>query len=480
MPGINNPFRKLPSVSQLLDSPQLRALVNSANHNVVVSGVRTFLDRVRDELATAAEGAHIPTPHELAESIASWISGEEKPPLQPVINATGVLLHTGLGRAPLAQEAINEMALMARGYASVEVDLKSGKRSQRDVAVKRLLRELTGAASATVVNNNAAATMLTLSALASGKEVIVSRGELVEIGGSYRLPDVMQCSGARLREVGTTNKTRIEDYESAIGEETGAILRVHPSNFRVVGFTESVSLAALVKLGRKHGLPVIDDVGSGALIDFADFGLRDEPIVRESIETGASLVLFSGDKLVGGPQCGIIVGDDALVEKVKRHPMTRAVRVDKVTLAGLAATLRLYRDKEKAKDAIPLLAMLSTPVENLRLRAERIASQLSGQSLFASVTTELGQATLGGGSLPDQFLPAWCVVLRPASHTVDELAAMLRTANRPIFGRIRNDQLILDLRAVDPRDDTAIVDVISGLVPQKQAPQEARVVDPVG
>ena len=255
---------------------------------------------------------------------------------------------------------------------------------------------------------------------------------------------------------------------------------MHPSNFRVVGFTESVSLAALVKLGRKHGLPVIDDVGSGALIDFAEFGLRDEPIVRESIETGASLVLFSGDKLVGGPQCGIIVGDDALVEKVKRHPMTRAVRVDKVTLAGLAATLRLYRDKEKAKDAIPLLAMLSTPVENLRLRAERIASQLSGQSLFASVTTELGQATLGGGSLPDQFLPAWCVVLRPASHTVDELATMLRTANRPIFGRIRNDQLILDLRAVDPRDDTAIVDVISGLVPQKQAPQEPRVVDPVG
>lgn len=463
MPGLNNPFRRLPSVNQLLDSPQLKALVDSANHNVVVSGVRTFLDRVRDELSSAAEGAHVPTPTELAETIASWISREEKPPLQPVINATGVILHTGLGRSPLADEAIAEMSAMAAGYASVEIDLRSGKRGQRDVAVKRLLRELTGAASATVVNNNAAATMLTLSALASGKEVIVSRGELVEIGGSYRLPDVMECSGAKLREVGTTNKTRLRDYESAINENTGAILRVHPSNFRIVGFTETVTLAELVKLGRKHNLPVIDDVGSGALIDYSEFGLNDEPVVQESIETGANIVLFSGDKLVGGPQAGIIVGDEALVEKIKKHPMTRAMRVDKITLAGLAATLRLYRDPARARDSIPLLAFLSTPIENLQLRAERLATQLATAEALLSATAVEGNATLGGGSLPTQYIPTWCLSLTPNKLSVDQLAASLRTATPPIFGRIQNDQLLLDLRAVHPRYDIAIVDVITEL-----------------
>lgn len=463
MPNLNNPFRKLPSVSQLLDSPQLKALVNSANHNVVVSGVRTFLDRVRDELSSAAEGAHIPTPTELAETIASWISQEENPPLQPVINATGVILHTGLGRSPLANEAIAEMNVMAVGYASVEVDLKSGKRGQRDVAVKRLLRELTGAGSATVVNNNAAATMLTLSALATGKEVIVSRGELVEIGGSYRLPDVMECSGAKLREVGTTNKTHLRDYESAINENTGALLRVHPSNYRIVGFTEAVSLSELVKLGKKHHLPVIDDVGSGALIDFAEFGLHDEPVVQRSIAAGANIVLFSGDKLVGGPQAGIIVGDDALVEKIKQHPMARAMRVDKLTLAGLAATLRLYRDPARARESIPLLSFLSTPVENLRLRAERLATQLAIAPVLLSARAIEGNATLGGGSLPTQFIPTWCIALTPRDHSVDQFAALLRTASPAIFGRIQNDQLLLDLRAVHPRYDVTVVDVISGL-----------------
>ncbi len=460
MPNVTNPFRGLPSVNQLLESPPLKSLVNSANHNMVVGGVRTFLDRLRTQISSAAEDVHIPTPQELAEKIASWISTEDQPVLRQVINATGVILHTGLGRAPLADEAIGEMNTVARGYASLEIDLKSGKRSQRDLAVRRLICEMTGAASATVVNNNAAATMLTLSAIGAGKEVIVSRGQLVEIGGSYRLPDVMECSGARLREIGTTNKTHLSDYENAINENTGAILRVHPSNFRVVGFTYDVPLPDLVKLGHKHRLPVIDDVGSGALIDFSQFGLTDEPIVFDSIEQGASVVLFSGDKLVGGPQCGIIAGDSEWIEKIKKHPMTRAMRVDKLTLAALAATLRLYRDPEAARQKIPLLLMLSTSLDNLKLRAERLAAQIQGGPLVQSAQPVESTSTLGGGSLPTQYLPTWCVAIEPRDITVDEFARQLRTGTPAIFGRIQNDQLLLDLRTILPRHDVTITDKI--------------------
>ncbi len=463
MPNVTNPFRGLPSVNQLLESPQLKALVDSANHNMVVGGVRTFLDRLRDQISSATDEVQIPSAHELAEKIATWISGEEQPCLRPVINATGVILHTGLGRAPLADEAIGEMNMMASGYASVEVDLKTGKRSQRDLAVKKILCELTGAPSATVVNNNAAATMLTLSAMAEGKQVIVSRGQLVEIGGSYRLPDVMECSRAHLKEVGTTNKTRLSDYANAINENTGAILRVHPSNFRIVGFTDSVSLPDLVKLARKHNLPVIDDVGSGALVDFEEFGLQDEPLVRDSIRQGADVVLFSGDKLVGGPQCGVIVGQDRWIQKIKKHPMTRAMRVDKLTLAALAATLRLYRDPAKARQSIPLLLMLSTTEENLELRAERLAHQIATCDLVQSATPMKSTSTLGGGTLPAQYLPTWCVAILPRGITVDELSHRLRTATPAIFGRISNGQLLLDLRTVMPRHDVSLAETFTRL-----------------
>ncbi|MDG2013798.1 MAG: L-seryl-tRNA(Sec) selenium transferase [Pirellulaceae bacterium] len=463
MPNVSNPFRGLPSVNQLLESPQLKTLVDSANHNVVVGGVRTFLDHLREQISAATEEVQIPTPQELAEKIASWISGEEKPHLRSVINATGVILHTGLGRAPLADEAINEITAMAQGYASVEIDLTTGKRSQRDLAVKKLLCQLTGAPSATVVNNNAAATMLALSAMATGKEVIVSRGQLVEIGGSYRLPDVMECSRAKLKEVGTTNKTRLSDYESAINENTGAILRVHPSNYRVVGFTESVPLEDLVKLARKHNIPVIDDVGSGALVDFAAYGLDDEPLVCESVQQGADVVLFSGDKLVGGPQCGIVVGQDHWIQKIKKHPMTRAMRVDKMTLAALAATLRMYRDPDSANRKIPLLAMLSTSEANLKLRAARLAEQIASAQTVESATPVAGSSTLGGGTLPEQYLATWCVGIKPAGLSVDEFSQKLRVGTPSIFGRINQDQLLLDLRTVLPKYDVALVDAITGL-----------------
>ncbi len=366
-----NPFRNLPSVNQLLESEPLKKMVESVNHRVVVSRVRSFLDDLRVQVNQATEDVHIPTPNEIAERIAKWMQSDEVPSLRPVINATGILLHTGLGRAPLSEVAIQAVQQTAGGYSSVEIDLTTGGRGQRIRAVEKLLCELTGAEAVAVVNNNAAATMITLSAIAGGKEVVVSRGQLIEIGGSYRLPEVMQCSGAKLKEIGTTNKTRIADYAGAINENTGALLRVHPSNFEVVGFTESVSIQDIVKVGHGKNLPVIDDVGSGALIDFAKYGLRDEPVVSESVNAGADIVLFSGDKLVGGPQCGIIVGRRKYVDRILASPLMRAMRVGKLTLTALYATLRLYRNPQQAEQAIPLLRMLSTTLENLKLRARK-------------------------------------------------------------------------------------------------------------
>ena len=459
MPNVPNPFRNLPSVSHLMDSPQLKALVESASHNVVVNGVRSFLDKMREQVSQAAASANfsIPSAIELAARIADWIRTDDSPKLRPVINATGILLHTGLGRSPLADEAIQSIAAIAGGYASVEIDLESGERGHRTDAVRKLLCELTGAASATVVNNNAAATMLTLAAIAAGGEVICSRGQLVEIGGSYRLPDVMECSGAKLREAGTTNKTRLSDYEKAIGDQTKALLKVHPSNYRIVGFTESVELEALVALGRRKNLPVIDDVGSGAMIDFSRYGLKDEPVVKDSIAAGADLVLFSGDKLVGGPQCGIIVGRSDLIERIERHPLMRAFRVDKLCLAALVATLRLYRDVSLAEQKIPLLTMLSTPIENLKFRAEKIASQLRGISGLGSIEVRSGSSLLGGGTVPAQEVPSMQIAIEPSGQTVDQLATRLRTGEPALIGRIQENRLTLDLRTIAPKFDTLVV-----------------------
>lgn len=469
MPTIPNPLRHLPSVSQLMDSPQLKSLVESASHNVVVDGVRSFLDKMREQVsqATSAANISIPSAAELAAKIAEWIRSDDAPKLRPVINGTGILLHTGLGRSPLAEEAIQAIAAIAGGYASVEIDLPSGERGNRADAVRKQLCELTGAAAGTVVNNNAAATMLTLAAIAGGGEVICSRGQLVEIGGSYRLPDVMQCSGAILREVGTTNKTHLSDYERAIGENTRAILKVHPSNYRIVGFTESVELADLVRLGRQRNLPVIDDVGSGALIDLTRYGFRDEPIVRESLSSGADLVLFSGDKLVGGPQCGIIVGRKDLIERIEQHPLMRAFRVGKLTLAALAATLRLYRDTGLAEQQIPLLAMLATSLENLKFRAEKLALQLRGIGSIASVELQQRSCLLGGGSMPVQEIPSYQVVVEPAGMSVSQVAERLRTGEPALIGRIQDDRLFIDLRTIAPKYDTQVVRAFQNLAEAK-------------
>ena len=457
-----NLLRNLPSVNELLESPQLKGLVSKLSHNTVVARVRSFLDDLRSEVQTAAAEIKLPSVSELAEKIAQRILVGDEPPLRPVINATGVLLHTGLGRAPLADEAIAAMAAVARDYASVELDLASGRRSQRVVAVEGLLTELTGAEAAMVVNNNAGATMLALAAVAAGREVIVSRGQLIEIGGSYRLPDVMATSGAALREVGTTNRTRIDDYARAISERTAALLLVHPSNFVVAGFAESVTLTELVQLGHERHLCVIHDIGSGALVDFAQFGCTGEPVAAASVKQGADLVLFSGDKLLGGPQCGVIVGRQSLVDQITGHPLTRALRVDKLTLAALAATLRLYRDPVMARRSVPLLQLLSTSIENLKGRAERLAPQMAGGAIKAAEAVE-DVTYLGGGSVPTQQLRTWCVALTSEGMSVDRLATRLRTGRPSVVGRVHDERLYLDLRSVFPRQDIDLVAAVRAL-----------------
>jgi len=473
-----NIFRNIPSVNQLLESPQLKKLVENVNHQVVVDGVRTFIDDLKDTITTASDEIEIPTPSEMADKIADWLKVEQREYLRPVINGTGIILHTGLGRAPLAKSAIAATAQIASGYASVEVDLTDGQRGQRVKAVEKLLCELTGAEAAVVVNNNAAATMIALATVATGKEVIVSRGQLIEIGGSYRLPDVMQCSGCKLKEVGTTNKTHAADYSSAIGEETGAILKVHPSNFEVVGFTKTVSAKELVSIAHAHDLPMIDDVGSGALIDFAKFGLSDEPVVRDSIKDGADIVLFSGDKLIGGPQCGIIIGKRKYIDQILNNALMRAMRVDKMTLAALAATLRLYRNEETVEQEVPILRMLSMPEANLKLRAEKVAQQIQGKGWLEVCEVTEAQSMLGGGSLPTQKIPTWCVAIRPQTSSVNRIAQRLRSSTPAVIGRVQKDTLLIDMRTVLPEQDMILVELLDALNEQDDTASEDASNDP--
>jgi L-seryl-tRNA(Ser) seleniumtransferase len=468
-----NVLRNIPSVNELLENPTLQRLVQRANRNVVVHGVREFLDNLRAEVQSATADIKLPTAGELAERIAHWILHEDRVPLRPVINATGILLHTGLGRAPLAEEALAAVVELGRDYASLEIDLESGARSQRNDAVQRLLQQLTGAEAAAVVNNNAGATLITLAALAADREVIVSRGELVEIGGSYRLPEVMRVSGARLREVGTTNKTRVDDYRAAIGDQTAALMHVHPSNYVIQGFTESTPLSELVALADHHNLIVIDDIGSGAVWDFSRYGVLGEPQPQESIRAGADVVLMSGDKLLGGPQCGIILGKRTWIEQITGHPLARALRVDKMTLAALAATLRLFQDPQRAEQAIPLLTLLSTPEENLKNRAERLAPQLAAADAIADAVAVPEHTFLGGGSLPNQAIPTWCVALTAARETVDALAARLRRGTPAVCGRVQENRLLLDLRTVFARQDRGLVQAVQALSATPNAAPES-------
>jgi L-seryl-tRNA(Ser) seleniumtransferase len=456
----NNPFRNLPSVNEVLAALALQALEREQAHEVIVAAVRQELDELRRRVSQGEAVDGQARADAVAGRVVERLGRELRPKLRKVINATGILLHTNLGRAPVAEEAARAAYEAARGYLNLELDLETGKRSSRQAAIRDWLCRLTGAESATAVNNNAAATVIALRALALGKEVVLSRGQLIEIGGSFRIPEIMAVSGATLREVGTTNITRLADYERAIGPNTAALMRIHPSNYRVAGFTKSVSLEDLVALGKKHHLPVLDDIGSGALLDFGRFGFQGEPVARASIAAGADLVLFSGDKLLGGPQAGILAGRKDLVQRVEKDPLMRAFRLDKMTLASLEATLRLYLNEPAALREVPGLRMLGTPLSALRQRAEALAVRLRAVEGVAAVRVSEDVAYVGGGSLPDQALKTCVLEVQARDRSDAELAQRLRTGTPAVMGRLRDGQLVLDVRTVFPEQETELVEAL--------------------
>ena len=488
----NELLRRLPKIDEVLKEGSLIVLSEQKGSLLVTEAVRSVISDMRrsildiDEerlsvLDAAADGALTGSnesktalasffsqfePANVAARVAARLAEDEELNLYPVINATGTILHTNLGRSPLCAEAVENVAKVSRGYSDLEYNVEKGARGSRHDLVGELIAELTGAEDAMVVNNNAAATMIVLAAMGEGKEIIVSRGELVEIGGAFRIPDIMAQSGAFLMEVGTSNKTKISDYEKAIMTremlaeepwkndprgtkrfETGALMKVHKSNYDILGFTEEVSLEEMVSLGRKHDLPVIFDMGNGLMLDMSEYGLR-EPNVPASLSTGIDVMLFSGDKLLGGPQAGIIVGKKKYISRMKKHPLARAMRVDKMTFAALEATLAKYKDPKIALRDIPVLRMISSSDSEMRSKAERLAAEIAGENEALRLETVRVEDQIGGGSAPMVRLPGWAVAVRDGSKSADSIERRLRKARVPVIARIHNDMLLLCVRTV--------------------------------
>jgi L-seryl-tRNA(Ser) seleniumtransferase len=446
-----------PSLDKLLDSVGMRGLAELHGRAVVTAAARQWLERWR--LAQPALAFDVVV---FEADCQAQLSREAQATLRPVFNLTGTVLHTNLGRAPMAPEAIEAVAAVMRGASNLEYDLAAGARGDRDDAVDGLLKELTGAEAATAVNNNAAAVLLVLAALADRKEVPVSRGELVEIGGAFRIPDIMRRAGARLVEVGTTNRTHLRDFEAAFGPRTALVMKVHASNYALQGFTASAPVAELAALCKSHGLPFIEDLGSGTLVDLTRWGLPAEPTPAQSIAAGVNVVTFSGDKLLGGPQAGLIVGDKALIQKIKKHPLKRSLRLDKMTLAALEATLKLYRDPERLAQRLPALRLLTRAETQIRQQAERLlpaVAQALGERYRLQVLPCRSQ--IGSGSLPVDRLPSACIAIgsptssKRAGRLPERLAAALRTLPVPVIGRIEEGQLRLDLRCLDGEEAEA-------------------------
>jgi L-seryl-tRNA(Ser) seleniumtransferase len=452
-------LRRLPAVDELLRQPVIAEAVGTFPRSLVVRAVRNVLDRIRRAiLSDQSSGVSRLDEAALIQEILAEAEGLAAYTLQRVVNGTGIIVHTNLGRSLLCQEALERLQLIGSGYSNLEYDLEAGSRGSRYVHAEAILREITGAEGALVANNNAGAVLLVLNTLAQGREVVVSRGELVEIGGSFRIPDVMTRSGARLREVGCTNRTHLEDYRAAIGPETALLLKVHASNYQISGFTAEVDLATLVALGRAHNLPVMDDLGSGCFVDLSRFGLRGEPLVQDSVRSGADVITFSGDKLLGGPQAGIILGRKEIVERLRKSPLTRALRVDKFTLAALEATLRLYRDEETAVRAIPTLRMIAIEVEILATRAQSLADRIRmAVGSGAEVAVVDGASQVGGGALPVQTLPSKLVALTSRRLSAARLEANFRGNQPPIIGRVEQERFLLDVRTLQLGDDEVIV-----------------------
>ncbi len=451
-------LRRLPSVEEVLQEPATRALLERLPRWAVLEGVREALERARRGILTG--GA---PPEDLAAAAAPLAEARARPSLRRVINATGVILHTNIGRACLPEAALQALLEAGRAYSTLEFDLEAGARGSRQVHVEGLLTRLTGAEAAFAVNNNAAAVLLAINTLAEGREVIVSRGELVEIGGSFRIPDVMLKAGGLLREVGTTNRTHLKDYEAALSERTALLLKVHPSNFAIVGFTAAVPLAELAALGKRHHVPVMVDLGSGALADLTPYGVTGEETVPAVLRQGPDLVTFSGDKLLGGPQAGLVVGRRALVEKLRKNPLARAVRIDKLSLAALEATLRLYLEGPAAAEAIPTLRCIALPAAAVRARAEAAAGAVreAGGDLSAEVIP--GSSEVGGGASPTEGLPTFLLALRSRSRDADALEAALRRQDPPVLARIKDGRVLLDLRTVTPEELPALTAALRAL-----------------
>ena len=453
-------LRKLPKVDILLNEETIQNLVAECGRGMVVDCIREELDRVRAMVLSGqveeAEGAL----EDFVSLIEKRVSDETSYPLKKVINATGIILHTNLGRAPLGKIHLDAMSQAICGYSNLEYDLETGKRGKRFTHYADLAAKIAGTESAVAVNNNAASLTLIFGALAKGKEVIVSRGESIEIGGKFRIPEVIEQSGAILKEVGTTNRTRIADYEDAIHENTGALLKVHTSNYKVVGFTEEATLEQLVALGKKYNLPVIMDLGSGVLVDLEKYGLAHEPTVQEQVNVGADLVCFSGDKLLGGPQAGIIVGKKAYVQKLEHYPLMRAIRLDKCAIAALAATFKEYLDETRAVKNIPVLHMIARPLEELKTQAEELLKQLEDCDSWADFAVEESVSMVGGGSLPGETLASYAVTIQPKNRSCESVTETMRNHEIPIIAHIKEEKVWLDMRTVSPEEIGAIRDCL--------------------
>ena len=450
--------RQIPAVNEVLNRTAIEELAARLGRRLVLECTRRVLQRLRDQIV--AGGVSSVSLAALEQEIVSEAESGARLSLRPVINASGVILHTNLGRAPLAREAVEHLAEVSTRYSNLEYDLEAGERGKRDVHTERLFSQLLGAEKALVVNNNAAAVLLALNTLAEGTEVIVSRGELIEIGGSFRIPDVCAKSGAILREVGTTNRTRIEDYAAAINERTGVLLRVHPSNFRIVGFTARPSLEEFVALAERHNLTSMEDLGSGCLVDLSTVGVRDEPTATASLKAGVDVVTFSGDKLLGGPQAGILAGKRELLERIRKNPLFRALRVDKLVIAALEATISLYLQGKT--DDIPALRMIQLSLEVIRRRATRLVEKISARPQF-SVRVENGESVIGGGSTPAQSLPTVLLAVTHSSHSAQELERLLRRSSPPVIARVEEDALLLDLRTVFEDQDEELLRAVEAL-----------------
>ncbi len=449
-------LRALPKTDELLRRDDLSALAVTVPRAVVTDAVRDAVDSVREAILSGEAPAF--DADSIANDAIARATDRMLPSLRPVINATGIIVHTNLGRSRLSEDALRAVVEVAGNYSTLEYDVATGERGSRHAHVERLICELTGAEAAMAVNNNAAAVLLAIAGLAARKEAIVSRGQQVEIGGSFRIPDVMRQSGAKMVEVGATNKTHLADYENAITPKTGLLLKVHSSNFRVVGFTETVSLEDLVALGAKHAVPVYEDQGSGVLIDLAPYGLPDEPTVRSSIEAGVDVVSVSGDKLLGGPQAGILAGKKAVIDRLKKHPLARALRLDKMTLAALEATLRLYLDPARALREIPTLRMLTETPECVATRALKLVDDIiaaTGDAMWVAAMPDVSRA--GGGALPLADIPTTIVTMSPRTMSANDLESALRLGNPTIVARIRDGRVVLDPRTLAPHEADLVV-----------------------